>query len=1186
MGRAGHGKFQQITLMIGDGGLDTTFGLGWKGTYTSGRGPIIPSSKTKPPLIPAEANPNPTQTVTACGLESESSSHLSSSPVHPPFTRSSNSNSSSAPSSRTRMSTASAGLSRRRAAQQPSADDPDGPSPSPSSSTHNSNSNSNSNSNGGGTTQHAGSAFAGGSRIAYDPRDMDMDAGEEARIGGKPPRLTIMEEVLLLGIKDKQGYLSFWNDNISYALRGCILIELALRRRIALVKDPHRRRLPLADRLVEVVDDRQTGETILDEALRMMKSQEHDRMGVNSWIDLLSGETWNVMKIGFQLKQVRERLAKGLVDKGVLRTEKRNFLLFDMATHPVADVRTKESVILRAVSLLTATTASVPPGALDTPGTQCRVLRAVCLVCAAYTASVLDNAFGRLGYEAREAAFGRCDEILGEFSVWPFGSGEGGHAFGFGAGSGEAGAGAAAAVKRRQASRIGMGSGGEVGGREAVLGLVQEVKKEALGGEEDLGFELVAGVLEAPALVFFACSFHFFVFLSYLPAPFLPPFCVFTIYTYTRPDPSSTDSFSIPMSQPPNKNILIIEADATVRSEAIMYFALLLRRPWGVRSTARARLAMPRGSDHRPVKLVCDMRRWSCHLTPALGDGRSVQMGRGGNGGARVVDLLLTYIQKVLACPRSPSHTAALHDVFNSLRMGGMENDPFAMFTAPPPDETPAEKSVRERREAEQKRVSDRIDEQIKADKAALKKQKSVVKVLLLGQSESDFRMKYARAAWKAERLSWRAVIQLNLIRSILTVLDALQAESLNAPTTPLPLPLPLPHHHHHHYHHHPRESVDSELYPDDEPGRSSSESAPIPLTDTHHLLKLRLGPLRRVEADLKRRLGAGTEEVVGGGGGVLGEGSGSGAGAGREFGVRGWKHVLEGPLAALNGNSGASGSGIGSVAVGAGATKVHVQALDEATEVIAGCAEDMKALWADGAVQAVLRRRNMRLEDSAGLIATREYEPSDDDIVRARLRTLGIQEHKIQFEQTQGFLGNVGLSGDFGLEWMLYDVGGSRTARNAWLPYFEAVNAIIFQPNRLSHSAISCFDERLLEDPSVNRLEDSLLLWRAVCRSPLLAKSTLILFLNKCDLLKRKLRAGAQVRKFLPSYGDRPNDAVAVVKYLREKFKDILRQHSPEPRVSYFYATSVTDTRATSTTLKTVRDSILREHLKNADFV
>ena len=86
-----------------------------------------------------------------------------------------------------------------------------------------------------------------------------------------------------------QGYLSFWNDNISYALRGCILIELALRRRIIVHKDPNRRRIPAAERLVEVVDTRQTGETILDETLKMMKAQESERMSINSWIDLLSG---------------------------------------------------------------------------------------------------------------------------------------------------------------------------------------------------------------------------------------------------------------------------------------------------------------------------------------------------------------------------------------------------------------------------------------------------------------------------------------------------------------------------------------------------------------------------------------------------------------------------------------------------------------------------------------------------------------------------------------------------------------------------------------------------------------------------------------------------------------------------------------------------------------------------------
>ena len=188
------------------------------------------------------------------------------------------------------------------------------------------------------------------------------------------------------------------------------------------------------------------------------------------------------MKIGYQLKQVRERLAKGLVDKGVLRTEKRNFLLFDMATHPVADIRTKESIINRVVSLLTSTTSAVPPSALDKEGVQCRVTRVVCLVCAAYTGSVLDNAFGRLGYEERDAAFARADEILAEFSCWPLGGGDAAHSL---------------TARRRQAIAAGrIASGGEGNGRESILGLIAEVRKEAVGGDDDVGFELVAGVLE------------------------------------------------------------------------------------------------------------------------------------------------------------------------------------------------------------------------------------------------------------------------------------------------------------------------------------------------------------------------------------------------------------------------------------------------------------------------------------------------------------------------------------------------------------------------------------------------------------------------------------------------------------------------------------------------------------------
>jgi len=253
-----------------------------------------------------------------------------------------------------------------------------------------------------------------GHKIAFDPRDMNESAERS-----KQPKLTLMEEVILLGLKDKQGYLSFWNDNISYALRGCIVLELAFRGRIAMTKDASRRRFPLADRVIEVIDDTLTGEVLLDEALKMMKQSE--KMSVASWIDLMSGETWNLMKIGYQLKQVRERLCKGLVDKGILRTEKRNFLLFDMPTHPVADGGAKDEIRRRVRNVLTQRTVVIQGSPWLPENLEFRYIRTIAMVCAAYAANVLENALSSLGHEARERAFTQTDELLAEYSQWPFG---------------------------------------------------------------------------------------------------------------------------------------------------------------------------------------------------------------------------------------------------------------------------------------------------------------------------------------------------------------------------------------------------------------------------------------------------------------------------------------------------------------------------------------------------------------------------------------------------------------------------------------------------------------------------------------------------------------------------------------------------------------------------------------------
>jgi guanine nucleotide-binding protein alpha-1 subunit len=62
----------------------------------------------------------------------------------------------------------------------------------------------------------------------------------------------------------------------------------------------------------------------------------------------------------------------------------------------------------------------------------------------------------------------------------------------------------------------------------------------------------------------------------------------------------------------------------------------------------------------------------------------------------------------------------------------------LALAIAPPPNETPEERRVREAREAEAQRVSDEIDERLKKEREGEKKKKRPVKLLLLGEPFSS----------------------------------------------------------------------------------------------------------------------------------------------------------------------------------------------------------------------------------------------------------------------------------------------------------------------------------------------------------------------------------------------------------------------------------------------------------------
>jgi len=234
-----------------------------------------------------------------------------------------------------------------------------------------------------------------------DAADEDREEEEERDRDSKETRLTLMEEVLLMGLKDKEGYTSFWNDCISSGLRGCILIELALRGRVELERAGMRKK-GLLSRRIMIKNSDPCGDVLLDEALKHIK-ETNQAETVQTWIEYLSGETWNPLKLRYQLKNVRERLAKNLVEKGVLTTEKQNFLLFDMTTHPVTDNIQKNKLIRKVQDAVLSKWVNDP---------HRMEKRMLSLIFLAHASDVLENAFAPLNDDDYDVAMKRVRDLL------------------------------------------------------------------------------------------------------------------------------------------------------------------------------------------------------------------------------------------------------------------------------------------------------------------------------------------------------------------------------------------------------------------------------------------------------------------------------------------------------------------------------------------------------------------------------------------------------------------------------------------------------------------------------------------------------------------------------------------------------------------------------------------------------
>lgn len=476
-----------------------------------------------------------------------------------------------------------------------------------------------------------------------------------------------------------------------------------------------------------------------------------------------------------------------------------------------------------------------------------------------------------------------------------------------------------------------------------------------------------------------------------------------------------------------------------------------------------------------------------------------------------------------------------------------MDDDPLSLALAPPEGETVEQREVRLLLEKEAKEISDSIDEQLSRERAQEKKGPRPVKVLLLGQSESgksttlkNFQLMYDAKAFRAERASWRAIVQLNVVRSIHVILDVITRAQHRRPSL-----------------------GDDYVRPPD---------SPI-VDDDLVALKMRLSPLIRIEEVLMTRLiprGPDKSDAA-----RLAQltnipYSERPRNVNREIAVNSatqWKDVFT-RLVQSDKDSFDSEKAID---------------WEDPTDpgvVLHALAEDMKALWNNATVQALLVQQNLRLQEAAGFfldcldeVTSMRYIPSDDHILRARLKTLGVSEHRIKM--TSG-----GMTGSISRDWRIYDVGGHRSLRPAWAPYFTDMDAIIFL------APISAFDQVLAEEPRVNRLADSVNLWTTIVSNKLLANTNIILFLNKIDIMKSKLESGIQLVDYVNSYGKRPNDLECASSYLRKKFAGIQRENSPSHRVFYCHLTTVTDPKSTQYILANIKDMLMTQYLEEASLL
>lgn len=192
-----------------------------------------------------------------------------------------------------------------------------------------------------------------------------------------------------------------------------------------------------------------------------------------------------------------------------------------------------------------------------------------------------------------------------------------------------------------------------------------------------------------------------------------------------------------------------------------------------------------------------------------------------------------------------------------------------------------------------------------------------------------------------------------------------------------------------------------------------------------------------------------------------------------------------------------------------------------------------VKLLWNDPTIQHVYeRRREYRYFvenipyyiENIERISQPSYLPNTADILRCRRATTGINEVELIIKN---------------VPFLFVDVGGQRTQRQKWQQCFSDVTAILFLVSSNE------YDQNLREDSRTNRLDESCKVFELLINYRYLQDVSFILFLNKYDLLKEKIKK-CNIKDYCQDFTGNSTNLKDVEEYLKDRFLR-LKKHSYE---------------------------------------